>query len=110
IAVEFGKESHTRSVPAKNIKDYIKQKRRHLTTAKHYKTIHKIILLGEPASRIIFYASFLTLIINLYAWPLVAGVFLLRFIIQLITFILNRNKFNEPGILPLFPIFDVISP
>ena len=109
-AVEFGKESHTRSVPAKNIRDYIKQKRRHLTTAKHYKAIHKIILLGEPASRVIFYASFLALLIKLYAWPLVAGLFLLRFITQLITFILNRNKFNEPGILPLFPIFDVISP
>lgn len=110
IAAEFGKESHTRSVPAKNTSDYIKQKTRHLTTAKHYKTTHKIILLGEPVSRIIFYAAFIALIINLYVWPVVAGMFLLRLVIQLITFILNREKFNEPGILPLFPIFDVISP
>jgi len=110
IAAEFGKESHTRSVPAKNTSDYIKQKTRHLTTAKHYKTTHKIILLGEPVSRIIFYAAFIALIINLYVWPVVAGMLLLRLVIQLITFILNREKFNEPGILPLFPIFDVISP
>jgi hypothetical protein len=110
IAAEFGKESHTRSVPALNIRAYFKQKTRHLTTAKHYKASHKIVLLGEPVSRIIFYASFIALIINLYAWPIVAGIFLLRFIIQLVIFILNRKKFNEPGILPLFPIFDVISP
>lgn len=110
IAAEFVKESHTRSVPAKNIREYIKQKTRHLTTAKHYKTPHKIILLGEPSSRIIFYATFIALIINLYAWPVVAGLFLLRFILQLIVFNLNRKRFNEPGILPFFPIFDVISP
>ena len=109
-AAEFGKESHTRSVPARNIREYIKQKTRHLTTAKHYKTSHKIVLLGEPFSRIIFYASFIALIFNLYAWPVVAGIFLLRFLIQFVIFILNRKKFNEPGILPLFPIFDVISP
>jgi len=110
IAAEFGKESHTRSVPALNIGQYINQKSRHLTTARYYKTIHKIILLGEPASRVSFYATMAILLSGLYAWPLVTGIFSLRFTIQLIVFSLNRKKFNEPGILPLFPIFDLISP
>lgn len=110
IAAEFGKEAHTRSVPARGIGQYIKQKTRHLTTAKHYKTTHKIILLGEPASRVIFYVTLVLLLTGLYAWLVVAGLFLIRFIIQLAVFTLNRKKFNEPGILPLFPIFDLISP
>jgi glycosyltransferase involved in cell wall biosynthesis len=110
IAVEFGKESHTRSVPALNISGYVKQKSRHLTTARHYRTAHKIILLGEPVSRVVFYAFLVILLSRLYAWPLVAGLFLVRLIIQLIVFFLNRKKFNEPGILPLFPIFDLVSP
>ncbi len=110
IALEFAEESHTRSVPATSLGQYINQKTRHLTTARHYKTIHKIILLGEPASRIIFYVSLIILLTRIYAWPVVAGLFLIRFIIQLIVFILIRKRFNEPGILPLFPIFDLISP
>lgn len=64
--------------------------------------------MGEPASRVIFYVSMIILLSNLYAWPIVTGLFLLRFIIQMTVFALNRKKLNEPGILPLFPIFDLL--
>ena len=110
IAAEFSRESHTRSVPAADVRQFIKQKTRHLTTSRHYKTAHKVILVGEPASRVIFYVSMIILLSNLYAWPIVTGLFLLRFIIQMTVFALNRKKLNEPGILPLFPIFDLVSP
>jgi len=110
IAAEFSRESHTRSVPAADVRQFIKQKTRHLTTSRHYKTAHKVILVGEPASRVIFYVSMIILLSNLYAWPIVTGLFLMRFIIQMTVFALNRKKLNEPGILPLFPIFDLVSP
>lgn len=110
IAVEFSKESHTRSIPAPGINKYYKQKARHLTTAIHYKPGDKMALIAEPVSRILFYTAFLTLMANLFMWPVVAGVFMARIIIQFIIFALNSKKFNEPGLLPWIPVFDIVSP
>jgi len=110
VKVEFRKEAHTRSVPAETIKQFYRQKRRHLTTAKYYKLIDKLVLTFEPASRILFYATFIILLANLYAWPVVLGIFLLRFIIQHTVIILTGKKFNEPGLYPFILIFDILSP
>jgi hypothetical protein len=40
----------------------------------------------------------------------VLGFFAVRLIGQLTVFILNQKKFNEPGLLPWVPIFDILSP
>ena len=42
--ISFSKESFTESIPKTTFKTWIKQKRRHVSTAKHYKLKHKIIL------------------------------------------------------------------
>ncbi|TFG42638.1 MAG: glycosyltransferase, partial [Bacteroidia bacterium] len=110
IAVEFRKESHTRSVPASTMIKYYKQKARHLTTASHYKSRDKLVLIMEPLSRLLFYTAFIVLLANLYMWPAVLSVFLARIIIQYIVFTLNQKKFNEPGLLTWILIFDIVSP
>jgi cellulose synthase/poly-beta-1,6-N-acetylglucosamine synthase-like glycosyltransferase len=110
VTVEFRKDAHTRSVPAESSIEFYRQKRRHLTTANYYKLIDKLILILEPVSRILFYTTFIILLTNLYAWPLVLGIFLLRLIIQYTILILTAKKFNEPGIFPFILIFDVLSP
>jgi poly-beta-1,6-N-acetyl-D-glucosamine synthase len=110
IAVEFNKESHTRSLAAPGIKEFYKQKKRHLTTANHYKPRDKVALLTEPVSRALFYISFIVLLSNQFLWPLVLGVFTVRVITLVTVFILNQKKFNEQGLLPWLPIFDILSP
>jgi poly-beta-1,6-N-acetyl-D-glucosamine synthase len=110
IAVEFRKEAHTRSVTASGIYEFYKQKKRHLTTANHYKLRDKVALMTEPVSRILFYVLFIILLSNLFLWPVVLGVFAARFITQLTVFTLNQKKFNEQGLLPWLPIFDILSP
>jgi len=110
VAVEFRKESHTRSVPASGFKEFLRQKKRHLTTAKYYKPGDKLALIAEPAARVVFYASFVLLISNLYLWPVVLSIFGTRLIIQLTIFILIQKRLNEKGLLPFLPIFDILSP
>lgn len=110
IAVEYRKESHTRSVPSPGIIEFYKQKTRHLTTASHYKPRDKIALIAEPVSRVLFYATFLTLVTNLFIWPVVVGLFLTRAIVQFAVFSLNQRRLNEPGLLPWVPVFDIASP
>jgi poly-beta-1,6-N-acetyl-D-glucosamine synthase len=109
-AVEFRKEAHTRSVPAKNIGEFLRQKRRHLTTARYYKLLHKVILAGEPAARVLFYALFVTLMIRLYLWPFVLAVFAVRLAIQIIVLTLIQHRLDERGSLPWSLAFDLASP
>jgi cellulose synthase/poly-beta-1,6-N-acetylglucosamine synthase-like glycosyltransferase len=110
IAVEFRKESHTRSVPAQCIGEFFRQKKRHLTTANHYKLRDKVALIAEPATRVLFYVSFIILLANLYMWPFFLVVFGIRLIIQFTVFALNQKKLNEHGLLLYLQIFDILSP
>ena len=110
IAVEFRHKSHTRSVPASNVLEFYKQKKRHLTTANHYKIRDKALLIAEPASRVLFYVSFIILLANLYMWPVVLAIFGVRMITQFTVFSLIQKKLNEKGLLPFIPIFDILSP
>lgn len=109
-AVEFRTEAHTRSVPAPTFTEWIKQKKRHITTARYYRQSDKLRLIAEPFSRILFYASFIILISNLYLWEYVLIIFGIRMIIQTIIITLTRKKLNEGG-LGVFPLFfDIFSP
>jgi hypothetical protein len=108
--VELRPDSYTRSVPSATFTEFIKQKQRHFTTARFYKTGHKFLLLLEPFTRIIFYGVFAILVSGLYLWPYVTAIFVLRLIIQIIVFSKVQNRLNERGLLFLSLIFDIFSP
>ena len=109
-AVEFRKESHTRSVPPGSFQELFRQKRRHLTTAHHYKLRDIIILITEPATRTLFYLSLVIAISNLFLWQYVIAVFTIRLIMQIIVLTLAKKRFNEPGLLIYSLFFDIFSP
>ncbi len=109
-AVEFGKETHTRSVPPASFRELFTQKKRHLTTAHHYKLRDKIILITEPATRTIFYITLVALLSGLFMWPYVIIIFSLRLLIQIVVFVLAQRRFNEPLLLVYSLFFDIFSP
>ena len=108
--VEFRTESHTRSVPVSTAAELIKQKQRHFTTSKYYKTGHKLLLFLEPFTRMIFYVMFAVLVSALYLWPYAIAVFGLRLIVQTVVLFLIQKKLNEHGLLIYSLIFDIFSP
>jgi glycosyltransferase involved in cell wall biosynthesis len=107
---EFSAGSHTRSVPSSTTIELIKQKKRHFTTAKFYKTGHKLLLLLEPLARILFYVMSGILVFALYLWPYVVAIFGIRLILQLAILIRIQKRFNEKGLLIFSLIFDIFSP
>jgi hypothetical protein len=109
-AVEFRKETHTRSVPSSDLKEWIIQKKRHLTTAPYYRPMDKFILIMEPATRVLFYASFIILLCFTYDWILVSAIFALRLLTQFTVYYLAQKKLNEPGLMPFLLLFDIFSP
>jgi len=109
-SVEFRYETHTRSIPCHDLNAWIIQKKRHLTTAPYYKIRDKILLVTEPLTRIIFYATFIVLLSFTFLWPWVLAVFMARFITQVTVFSLTQKKLNEPGLLGYLLFFDIFSP
>jgi cellulose synthase/poly-beta-1,6-N-acetylglucosamine synthase-like glycosyltransferase len=109
-AVEISSEAHTRSLPPQSFRDLFRQKRRHLTTAHHYKLPHKMILITEPASRVMFLISFIVLLSNMFLWPAVIAIFTARLIAQTVVFSMAQKKFNEPYLLGYSLFFDIFSP
>lgn len=108
--VEFSPGSHTRSVPASTLNNLNKQKRRHFTTAKFYKPSHKLLLILEPFSRMLFYIIFIIVISSLYLWPFTLAIFGVRLIVQIVIFTLAQRRFNEKGLLFISLFFDIFSP
>lgn len=108
--VEIRIGTHTKSVPSSGLNDWIKQKKRHLTTAPYYKFRDKILLITEPLTRVLFYSLFIILISFTFLWPYVVVIFGIRLIAQIIVFILVQKKLNESGLVGYSLIFDIFSP
>jgi glycosyltransferase involved in cell wall biosynthesis len=108
--VELKTETHTRSVASSRTGEWIKQKKRHLTTAPYYKLRDKILLIAEPLARVLLYATFIVLLSFHFLWPYVLAVYGLRLSTQIIVFTLVQKKLNEPGLLAYSLFFDIFSP
>ena len=63
--IEISTDSHTISEPKTNLNDWIKQKKRHLTTGKYYKTKHKFILGLFALSQLLFISGLIVLLVYL---------------------------------------------
>jgi len=108
--VEYNFKSHTRAEPKNTIFEWVKQKKRHLSTGWHYNAKTKWLLGGELAGRILFYILFVVLISNLWFNYIVAGIFLLRFISMAVIFKSAMKRLNEKYLfIPSF-FYDFISP
>ncbi len=108
-AVEFSKESHTRSDPQFSLKKWSQQKRRHLTTAPLYKFRHKFLLALEPLSRLIFYLLFIYLLFFPAIRYYVLAVFAFRLLIQLLIIKNAMIRLKENNLLLYSFIFDIFS-
>ena len=107
--VEFHPQSHTVSVPKQSWRMWSQQKKRHFSTAKHYRDSNIFWLGLEPFSRFLFYLLFGVLLgLNIFT-IFVLGAFGFRFISQMVIVKLTMIRFKEKGSLLAWIIFDIIS-
>jgi len=107
---EYSKQSHIRSAPKTSFTQWVKQKKRHLTTGLYYKKKHKILLGGEVISRGFFYAAFVCLMATNTLLPWILGAFAFRWICQLTIYKIALTRLEEKHLLLYSPIFDIVSP
>jgi glycosyltransferase involved in cell wall biosynthesis len=108
VAVRATTAGATVSMPKTNMSDWIKQKRRHVSTAAHYRNDIKAILFILELSSLFFFAGFVTLpLLNvplIYWFPLL----FIQLLIQYIFYYTFSKRLKEQKLWLLNPLLEVI--
>ena len=103
----LSKESFTESLSKKSYSEWIIQKRRHVSTAKHYKTKHKAMLSLFFVSQFLFLVLSIALLSTLFYWEIVVGLIFLRYLILFINLTMAAKKLEEKDLIPFFPFLEI---
>jgi glycosyltransferase involved in cell wall biosynthesis len=105
-AVVLDKNAFTISKPKSTWKEWIRQKNRHYTTGKFYKTSHKFLLALYTVTQFLFYPFLAAaLIFHIWWWSLIVlGV---KWIVQGIIWNRSMKKLDESDLFPLFLFWDM---
>ncbi len=104
--INIDTDTFTLSEPVKNWEQWMKQKRRHYSTSRYYKPLHKFLLGLYSFTHFLFF-PLLALSIFYFSWKWALIVFGVRLIIQAIVYFPAMKKLNEKDLYPLFLFFDI---
>ena len=100
-------DAFTISDPEGELSSWVRQKRRHITTSKHYKTKQKFKLGVFYLSQIGFYTGAIALLTVNTAPRLVIGLILLRFLVFYYTINRTAKKLHEKDLVTLAPLYEI---
>ena len=106
-AICFSEKSFTYSEPKKTFKDWIIQKRRHISTSKYYKPAHKILLGLIYSSQLLFWVLGVLLLPFLYRWEVVAAIIGFRLLLQWISLGISAKKLGSKDIIVFIPFIEI---
>lgn len=107
VILSYVADSFTLSEPEKSYKNWIHQKRRHVSTASHYKPIHKFLLALFYVSQISFWLLASILLITVFQWEIVLGIVLFRMLIQYLVIGTSAKKLDEKDLIIWAPILEI---
>src|SRR5688572_18031173 len=105
-AVVIDPKAFTLSKPKQTWKDWVKQKNRHYSTGKFYKTSHKFLLGLYTLSFFLFYPLLIASIL-FFDWRLALIPFAVRMVTQAIIWKKAMKKLEENDLFPLFILWDL---
>jgi glycosyltransferase involved in cell wall biosynthesis len=106
-AIAVGKSCRSLSVPKLSFSDWYYQKKRHLTTGKHYKTLHLFILGLWDISTILFFAAAILLLSFQIQIILVSAILGVRIFSQLIVTKKTMLLLGEKKLLLFSPVLEI---
>jgi glycosyltransferase involved in cell wall biosynthesis len=98
--------SFTSSEAKKTLTQWAFQKRRHLSTGRYYRFIHKFLLGSYIGSQVLFYCLSVVLLIFLYNIVLVFAIFAVRLASQLIIFRKCMTRLQDRELWYLAPVLE----
>ncbi|RAJ22336.1 cellulose synthase/poly-beta-1,6-N-acetylglucosamine synthase-like glycosyltransferase [Gelidibacter algens] len=105
--ISLSKVSFTESLSKKTYSEWITQKSRHVSTAKHYKPKHKAALALFFISQILFFIIGIALLSTLFYLKIVVGLIVARYLTLFINLTLASKKLNEKDLIPYFPLLEI---
>ena len=106
-AICFSKDSFTTSKPKATFKDWYNQKRRHISTASHYKFKHKFMLGLFYFSQIFFWVLAIILLSLSFKPIIVISLFGFRLLVQYIIIGYSSKKLDESDTILLLPFLEI---
>lgn len=104
--ISIHSDSFTISVPPKDLNEWFRQKRRHISTASHYKKIHKFLLGLFFTSKILIWILALLLYLFTYEYSILFLV-LGYLVINYITVGLSAKKLKETPVIYFLPFLEI---
>lgn len=103
----YSSNSFTESTPKVSFKEWILQKRRHISTATRYKWHHKFLLALFYGSQILFWLLSILLLSFMFKWKIILILIATRFLIQYAVIGSSAKKLNEKNLVLFSPIFEL---
>jgi len=101
-------ESTIYSKPKTKLSDFILQKTRHLSVGKHYRSTDKLVLGLLSLSKIIFWISFVAVILSVFQTYFVLGSFFLVMVSLLTALLLLKKRTGDKSSILMLPFLDFI--
>tara|TARA_B100000809_G_scaffold266900_1_gene332728 strand:+ start:20338 stop:21444 length:1107 start_codon:yes stop_codon:yes gene_type:complete len=108
ITLNLNKESFTESVAKKTWKEWLRQKRRHVSTANHYKTKHKIALGIFYLSQLSFFILAILLLLLIEEKKTIYLIISFRYVIVITSLGIFSNKLKEKDLTFILPFVEII--
>jgi len=103
----FSKSSFTVSKPETHFKKWISQKRRHITTANHYKNFHKLLLGLFYISQILFWVLAVLLLVLQINTTITLVLITFRFIIWYLIIGKSAKLLQEKDLIIFAPLYEI---
>jgi hypothetical protein len=104
----FLPDSFTYSKPKTSFKEWFTQKRRHVSTAKHYKLFDRNQLGLFYVSQLLFLLLSIILLVFQFQWIAVVSIIGFRYIFAWVTMGFAAGKLKEKDVMYWFPIIEIV--
>ncbi len=104
----FTPQSFTYSEPKKKFADWFNQKRRHVSTAQHYKIFDRAQLAIFFISQFLFLILAIVLVAFQYQWMIVTGLIVFRYIATWVTLGFSAAKLKEKDVMYWYPFIELV--
>jgi len=104
----YSPDSFTYSKPKTTLKEWIKQKKRHVATATFYKTFDRIQLSVFFISQMLFLILPIILLAFQYQWIVVLSIIGFRYLFTWIILGFSAGKLKEKDVMYWFPIIEIV--
>jgi hypothetical protein len=108
VRIQVSGNSMVKSAKPVSLLQWLAKEKTRLSIRRYFKFSHRALISVFSTSTFLFYLIFILLLLLQIQWPVVVGLFAVRFISQMIIFGLAQKRLSEKNLLLLSPFFEVI--